>query len=123
MNCPQNSAHAIANPPEEIPFFEPGESEPIYDLVAESIGKHPFQPIPHFKTKRSIVLGHQKKNTVVHPLATQFPLLGDTDRVLLDRFGLGGGHDENGHLGPFRSLKFPQNVFKLSLLGERQGSG
>ena len=106
----------------KIPQLEARGNDLADNALADGVIERPLQAVPHLDAQRPVVLGDDKDDTVIHFSAPQFPLLRDAQGILLDRFRLGSGNDEDRDLAAFTGFKRLQSLFQAGLLicGERR---
>jgi hypothetical protein len=82
------------------------------DAPRGDVGKHALEPVADLDPHLPVVLRDQEQRAVVLALAPDLPLLGNADRICLDRFRLRRRHDQHGEL--IRRLRFQSASFDSS---------
>ena len=108
--------HTCADATVVIAVLEPGGDDFIDDTLAGDVSERTFESIADLDPHSPIVPGNEQERAVVDALAPQLPSLGDPNRVLLDRLGLGGRHDQNGNLAALARLEGSEPLFQCLFL-------
>ena len=107
----------------EIALAEFGRDVLGDDAPRRHVGERALEAVAHFDAHALVVLGDQQDRAVVLALVADLPRLGHADRVLLDRLGRGGRHDQHGEL--VGRARFPVAQLRLERLplgrGQRAG--
>ena len=93
-----NSAGEIAGP-------EFRRDDLVDDALGGDVGERAFEAVADLDAQLAVVLGDDQQRAVVDLLAPDLPGLRDPDRILLDRLGLGGRHDQHRDLAALPRLE------------------
>ena len=110
------------NPPAKIPSQEFRRDESVHDTVRDRIRKHALEAATHFDAHLAVVLRHQDEHAIVDALAAELPLVDDADRILLEGFVAGRGHDQHRDLTSLRLLECRKLVVKRLRISTREES-
>ena len=87
----------------EVALAEARRDRLVDDAVGDEVRERALEPAADLDAKRAVVLRDEQQRAVVRLLAAELPRVDDADRVLLDRLGLRGRHDQHGDLAPLRA--------------------
>ena len=77
----------------------------IDDPIRDRIGQRALESVAHFDAHAPVVLRDQQDRAVVDTLASELPLIGHADAVLLDLLRVGRGHDQHHDLAALARLE------------------
>ena len=93
------------------------------DALRHHVGNRALQPVADLDAQALVILGNDQDDAVIGPGATDFPLFGNADRILLYGFRLSAGQHQHRDLAAFPLLEGAQFGFERGKLPRVQRAG
>ena len=123
IDYPDHPVDAGADAAGKIAALEFRRDDLIDDAPGGDVGKRAFEAVADFDAQMAVVLGDHHERAVVNFLTSDFPGVRHPDRILLDRLGLRGRHDQYRDLAALAPLQIPQRLRQRGNIAARERRG
>ena len=123
VDQPDDAVGARIDASLEIPLLERRDDFLLDDALGDRIGNRAFEPVADLDADFPVILGDQQQHAVVHPSASEPPLLEDADCILLDSLGLRRGHQQHCDLAALARFQRRELLLERGAFAGAEGRG